>query len=67
MTIPESGIVSLKVFDVLGNEISILVNEEKPVGSYEVEFDGVDLSSGIYFYKLQVENFIDIKKMVVMK
>src|SRR5690606_24928583 len=47
--LPVSGDVTLKVYDVLGNEIATLVNEEKPAGIYEVEFDGSMLSSGIYF------------------
>jgi len=63
----QSQIVTLKVYDVLGNEVATLVNEEKPAGSYEVEFDAKDLSSGIYFYKLQAGNFIETKKMILMK
>jgi plastocyanin len=59
--------VVLKVFDVLGNNISTLLDEEKPAGSYEIEFDASELSSGIYFYKLQAGNFIDTKKMILMK
>ena len=59
--------VSLKVYDVLGNEIVILVNEEKPSGSYEVEFSGAELPSGIYFYKLDAGNFSDTKKMMLLK
>jgi hypothetical protein len=58
---------TLKVYDVLGNEVAVLVNEEKPAGSYEVEFNGVDLQSGVYFYKLAVNNFISTKKMILMK
>jgi Secretion system C-terminal sorting domain len=62
------GFVSLKVFDVLGNEVATLVNEKKNPGSYEVEFDGSNLSSGIYFYRLEVdENIIDTKRMVLLK
>ena len=49
--IPELSFVTLKVYDVLGNEIATLVNEEKPVGNYEVEFNASELSSGIYFYQ----------------
>jgi hypothetical protein len=45
--------VTLKVYDVLGNIVSTLVNEEKPSGSYEVKFDAITLPSGIYFYRLQ--------------
>ncbi|MCH7773867.1 MAG: T9SS type A sorting domain-containing protein [Bacteroidetes bacterium] len=61
------GLVTLKVYDVLGNEVATLVNEEKPVGSYEVEFDATTLPSGIYFYKLQAGSFVETKKMVLMK
>jgi len=59
--------VTLKVFDVLGNEIATLVNEDKSAGSYEVEFDGAGLPSGIYFYRLQAGNYIETKKMILMK
>jgi len=59
--------VVLKVFDVLGNEIATLVNEEKAVGSYVVEFNSSELTSGIYFYKLQAGSFVEIKKMVILK
>jgi hypothetical protein len=59
--------VSLKVYDVLGNEVATLVNEEKPAGSYEVKFDASGLSSGIYFYKLQSGSFVETKKMLLLK
>jgi len=59
--------VTLKLYDVLGNEVATLVNEEKPAGSYEVEFNASQLSSGIYFYKLQVDGFISTKKMTLIK
>ena len=59
--------VTLKVYDVLGNEVSTLVNEEKPVGNYEVNFNAGGLSSGIYFYKLQTGSFIETKKMMLLK
>jgi len=65
--IPTLSIVSLKVYDVLGNEIVTLVNEEKPAGSYEVEFDAISLPSGVYFYRLQAGSFVETKKMVLMK
>jgi hypothetical protein len=65
--IPELSFVTLKVYDVLGNEIATLVNEEKPVGSYDIEFDANALPSGIYFYRLQAGSFIETKKMVLMK
>ena len=65
--IPELNFVSLKVYDVLGNEIATLVNEEKPAGNYEVEFYGVGLTSGIYFYKLKTGSFAETKKMILIK
>jgi len=51
----------------LGNQVAILVNEEKPIGIYEIEFDATKLPSGIYFYKLQAGSFVETKKMVLMK
>lgn len=70
--IPELNFVTLKVYDVLGNEVATLVNEEKPAGEYEVIFDGTGLihqtlPSGIYFYKLQAGNFVETKKMLMIK
>jgi hypothetical protein len=60
-------LITLKVYDVLGNEIATLVKEEKSAGSYEVEFDGTGLPSGIYFYKLQAGSFTETKKMLLIK
>jgi len=65
--IAEFGFVSLKVYDALGKEIATLVNEEKPIGSYEVEFDGTALSSGIYIYRLTSGNFTTSKKLILLK
>jgi hypothetical protein len=65
--LPVYGNVTLKVYDVLGNEVATLVNEEKPAGEYEVEFDASTLASGMYLYKLQAGGFSSIKKMVMMK
>lgn len=65
--IPEMSFVTVKVYDVLGNEISTLVNEEKQMGRYEVEFNAVNLPSGVYFYRLQAGDFIETKKMILMK
>ena len=59
--------VQLRVYDVLGNEIATLINEEKPAGIYEVEFDGTNLTSGIYFYKMQAGDFLETKKMLLLK
>ena len=63
----EGSFVTLKVYDILGNEIATLVNEEKPAGKYEVEFNASGFSSGIYFFKLSAGNFVKTKKMVLMK
>ena len=61
------GFVSLKVYDIIGNEIATLVNEEKRAGEYEIEFDATGLPSGIYFYKLKAGGYIETKKMVLIK
>jgi hypothetical protein len=66
-SIPQEGDVTLKIYDVLGNELATLINEEKPAGVYEVEFDASNLSSGIYFYKLTASSFVETKKMTVLK
>ena len=58
--------LSLKVYDVLGNEIETLVNEEKPVGTYEVTWYADNLPSGVYFYQLKAGDFVETKKMVLM-
>jgi len=63
----EGTFVTLKVYDILGNEITTLVNEEKPAGEYEVKFTASDLSSGIYFYLLKAGDNIQSKKMILLK
>jgi len=65
--ISKLGFVSLKVYDLLGKEVKTLVNENKPAGRYSVEFDGGDLSSGIYFYKLESGRFKQTKRMLLLK
>jgi hypothetical protein len=65
--IPEVVLVTLKVFDVLGNEIATLVNEEKPIGSYEVKFNATGLTSGVYFYQLKSEEYLQTKKMILLR
>jgi hypothetical protein len=65
--IPKMNYVTLKLYDVLGSEIATLVNEEIPAGVYEVQFDASSLASGIYFYRLQAGNFVESKKMVLLK
>ena len=65
--ISDLGFVSLKVYDVLGNEVKTLANENKPAGRYTVTFDGSNLSSGIYFYKFNVNSFTETKRMILLK
>ena len=64
--ISQRGLVTLKVYDVLGREIVVLVNEEKTAGIYKIEYDGSNISSGIYFYKLQAGSFVQTKKMILL-
>ncbi len=64
---PKAGIVTLKVFNILGQEMITIINEERPAGEYEIEFNATTLPSGIYFYQLKVGDFIETKKMVLMK
>lgn len=65
--IPGTRFVSLKVYDLLGKEIANLVNEEKTIGSYEVNFNGNDLSSGIYYYRMNTGDFSETKKLLLLK
>ncbi|HEX2786519.1 MAG TPA: T9SS type A sorting domain-containing protein [Ignavibacteria bacterium] len=65
--IPKSGLVSLKVYDVLGKEVGVLVNSELTAGSYTIDFNASYLASGLYFYKIQTNGFTDIKKMMLVK
>ena len=58
---------TLKVYNILGNEVATLVDEYKPAGNYEVEFDASQLTSGIYFYKIQAGSFVETKKMVLLR
>jgi hypothetical protein len=65
--IPDISQVTLRVYDILGREITTLVNEEKSTGTYEVNFDASELSNGIYFYKMQAGSFVETKKMILLK
>jgi len=66
-SIPTGSFVKLKVFDITGREIKVLISEYKQSGTYEVMFDGGNLSSGVYYYKLEAGNYFEIKKMVLIK
>jgi hypothetical protein len=65
--IPKQGFVTVKVYDLLGREITRLVNDVKLPGEYSVDFDGTNIASGVYFYKLDVNGFSDVKKMLLIK
>jgi hypothetical protein len=65
--IPELSFVTLKVYDVLGNETVTLVNGEKQIGSYELEFNAKHSPSGVYFYRLEAGSFVETKKMVLLR
>ena len=65
--IPKTVNVTLKVFDILGREVKTLVNQEQKPGLYEIPFGSDGLASGIYFYRLQADNFIQTKKMILLK
>ena len=71
-SIPDVGtsfmkFIELKVYDVLGNEVATLVNEEKPSGVYQVTFDASGLTSGIYLYRMQAGSFNQVNKMILIK
>ena len=66
-SIPESGLVTLKIYNVLGQEVAELVNDVKPAGNYEVTFDASDLTSGMYIYTITAGNFTSTKKMMLLK
>ncbi|HSD62726.1 MAG TPA: T9SS type A sorting domain-containing protein, partial [Ignavibacteriaceae bacterium] len=65
--ISDKNFVSLKVFNIIGEEISVLVNEEKPKGRYSVEFNGSNIPAGVYLYKLTAGNNIAVKKLMLLK
>ncbi len=64
---PEAGNVTLKIYDVLGREVTTLINEELTVGNHKTAFDASQLSSGIYFYQLKAGSFVQTKKMILIK
>ena len=65
--IPISGKVALKIFDVLGNEIVTLVSEEMTPGNYNVHFDASNLTSGVYLYRIQAGDYVQTRKMILIK
>lgn len=65
--IPESGMTSLRVYNIIGQEIAVLLNEDISAGHYNIQFDATDMTSGLYLYKLQSNDFTSIKKMLLIK
>ncbi|NWG28379.1 MAG: T9SS type A sorting domain-containing protein [Ignavibacteriaceae bacterium] len=65
--LPKDGMVTLKVYDILGAEVATLINEEKVAGRYEVNFDASRLASGVYIYSLNINDFVNVRKMVLLK
>ena len=65
--IPQDGVVTLKIFDILGQEVATLKNEFQKANRYEVNFNSAGLASGVYIYRLQVNNFLESKKMILLK
>jgi hypothetical protein len=66
-SIKYDGLVTLKIYDILGTEVKILVNENKEAGNYTVSFNASSLPSGVYFYKIKSGKFVDVKKMILLK
>ena len=66
-SVSSSEFVALKVYDVLGNEVAALVNEYKPAGKYDTEFNATTLPSGVYFYRLQAGDYVETRKMILLK
>lgn len=66
-SLPEASFATVKIYDMIGNEVATLINEEQPAGNYEVDFNAAGLSSGMYLYRLQAESFVETKKMILLK
>ena len=65
--IKDDGFVSIKVYDITGRFVNVLVNQKLFAGDYTVKFDGASLSSGVYLYRIETGNFVDSKKMMLIK
>jgi hypothetical protein len=66
-SVPKVSFVTIKIYDVLGSEVATLLNEEKPVGTYELSWSAANLSSGVYFYQLKAGSFVETKKMILLR
>jgi len=65
--IPKESYITLKVYDILGREVTTLVNEQQRAGYYEIDWNAVNNSSGVYFYKIQAGDYVDTKKMILLR
>jgi len=65
--VPKTSFVTIKVFNIIGKEIAALVNGNKKSGDYSVKFNAINLSSGIYFYRMQAGSFVETKKLILIK
>ncbi len=66
-SIPQNSFVTLKVYDIIGNEVATLVNQTQSAGKYDIRFDASNLSNGVYLYSIKTDNFSSTKKMILMK
>jgi N-acetylneuraminic acid mutarotase len=66
-SIPKLSFVTIKIYDVLGSEVATLVNEEKTVGTYELTWNAENFTSGVYFYRLKAQDFVEVKKMILLR
>jgi hypothetical protein len=65
--LPKTSHVTLSVYDILGREVSVLVNDRREAGVHEVKFDGSNLASGVYFYRIQAGDFVQAKRLTILK
>jgi len=66
-SVPQTSHIRLAVYNLLGEQVALLVNESKETGTHQVSFDASDLNSGVYIYRMESNNFMDVKKLVLMK
>ena len=66
-SLPQASHTPLKVYDVVGEEVATLVNEESNVGTHTTQWNATDMASGVYFYRLQAGDFVDTKKLLMLK
>ena len=65
--LPEANYVSIKVYNLIGKEVAVLVDEQKQAGKYKLQFDGSGIPSGVYFYRIQAGSYSETKRMILLK